>query len=274
MSFVGWVDQFEFSACFPLILRTLPSNLNYADFNFNLNSKFFENNDFLMKVAKLVSGYGNWTRLVVEVVAAQLRREGRVTKEGWLDREAYAFFFLFFFSLCSSLVVLWVWDSYSLIGQVYAPSCSSMEAAAGEPATATVVASPASSPQTMTFDTSTTLTAQQAASSLSSFHPDYMGLALKQWSVYLGNVLLNFIHKECKSPANGHCQYQSMKQRTSSNSSSNCASHHHYYCNNHCVATCTLPYQHHSYYCNYANFLNNGTNNDHFNNKVKYLKLT
>ena len=26
----------------------------------------------------------------------------------------------------------------------------------------------------------------------------YMGLALKQWSVYLGNVLLNFIHKECK----------------------------------------------------------------------------
>ena len=26
-----------------------------------------------------------------------------------------------------------------------------------------------------------------------------MGLALKQWSVYLGNVLLNFIHKECKN---------------------------------------------------------------------------
>jgi hypothetical protein len=28
---------------------------------------------------------------------------------------------------------------------------------------------------------------------------DYMGLALKQWSMYLGNVLLNFIHKECKN---------------------------------------------------------------------------
>ena len=27
----------------------------------------------------------------------------------------------------------------------------------------------------------------------------YTGLALKQWSVYLGNVLLNFIHKECKN---------------------------------------------------------------------------
>ena len=29
-----------------------------------------------------------------------------------------------------------------------------------------------------------------------------MGLALKQWSVYLGNVLLNFIHKECKNGSN------------------------------------------------------------------------
>ena len=35
--------------------------------------------------------------------------------------------------------------------------------------------------------------------SFSSTHHDYMGLALKQWSVYLGNVLLNFIHKECKN---------------------------------------------------------------------------
>ena len=33
-------------------------------------------------------------------------------------------------------------------------------------------------------------------------HQDYMGLALKQWSVYLGNVLLNFIHKECKNGSN------------------------------------------------------------------------
>ena len=33
----------------------------------------------------------------------------------------------------------------------------------------------------------------------SNTNQDYMGLALKQWSVYLGNVLLNFIHKECKN---------------------------------------------------------------------------
>lgn len=32
----------------------------------------------------------------------------------------------------------------------------------------------------------------------------YMGLALKQWSVYLGNVLLNFIHKECKPSIHHH----------------------------------------------------------------------
>ena len=32
---------------------------------------------------------------------------------------------------------------------------------------------------------------------------DYMGLALKQWSMYLGNVLLNFIHKECKNNGGG-----------------------------------------------------------------------
>lgn len=42
----------------------------------------------------------------------------------------------------------------------------------------------------------------------------YMGLALKQWSVYLGNVLLNFIHKECKN----NTQQQSCQAKCSSGS--------------------------------------------------------
>ena len=33
---------------------------------------------------------------------------------------------------------------------------------------------------------------------------DFVGMALKQWSVYLGNVLLNFIQKECKYNGKGH----------------------------------------------------------------------
>ena len=40
-------------------------------------------------------------------------------------------------------------------------------------------------------------------------HNDYMGLALKQWPVYLGNVLLNFIHKECKSINHSNCNTNS-----------------------------------------------------------------
>ena len=45
----------------------------------------------------------------------------------------------------------------------------------------------------------------------STTSPDYMNLALKQWSVYLGNVLLNFIHKECKGD-NG-CNVQQHQQQ-------------------------------------------------------------
>ena len=44
-----------------------------------------------------------------------------------------------------------------------------------------------------------------------SASPDYMNLALKQWSVYLGNVLLNFIHKECKT-GNNRCDVQQRQQ--------------------------------------------------------------
>ncbi len=57
---------------------------------------------------------------------------------------------------------------------------------------------------------------------------DYMGLALKQWSVYLGNVLLNFIHKECKNGINGkHCSalmdHNQHSHQTCDNSSSSCS---------------------------------------------------
>lgn len=47
-----------------------------------------------------------------------------------------------------------------------------------------------------------------------STSPDYMNLALKQWSVYLGNVLLNFIHKECKTGDN-RCDVQQRQQQLS-----------------------------------------------------------
>ncbi len=39
-------------------------------------------------------------------------------------------------------------------------------------------------------------------SSYQQHQQQYVGMALKQWSVYLGNVLLNFIHKECKNETN------------------------------------------------------------------------
>jgi len=45
--------------------------------------------------------------------------------------------------------------------------------------------------------------AQQLLSQQQQQQTDYMGLALKQWSMYLGNVLLNFIHKECKNNGGG-----------------------------------------------------------------------
>ena len=45
----------------------------------------------------------------------------------------------------------------------------------------------------------------------STTSPDYMNLALKQWSVYLGNVLLNFIHKECKG--DNRCDVQQQQQQ-------------------------------------------------------------
>ena len=58
-----------------------------------------------------------------------------------------------------------------------------------------------------------------AAADNQNNNSDYMGLALKQWSVYLGNVLLNFIHKECK---NGH-----MCSTNSGPSTQNMQQHHH-----------------------------------------------
>lgn len=77
---------------------------------------------------------------------------------------------------------------------------------------------------------------------------DYMGLALKQWSVYLGNVLLNFIHKECKNHSSSggqkyrtYCQY--------------CHYNHHQLINS--SQSPPPPPAAGNYYCNYANFLNN-----------------
>ena len=51
------------------------------------------------------------------------------------------------------------------------------------------------------------LTAQQQQQ-----QTDYMGLALKQWSMYLGNVLLNLIHKECKNN-NDQCSSSEIQQQ-------------------------------------------------------------
>lgn len=76
---------------------------------------------------------------------------------------------------------------------------------------------------------------------------DYMGLALKQWSVYLGNVLLNFIHKECKN----HKQPQ-LSNRTF------CQYCH--YNHQHHLMTNANTVQAGNYYCNYANFLSNQYN--------------
>ena len=47
----------------------------------------------------------------------------------------------------------------------------------------------------------------------STASPDYMNLALKQWSVYLGNVLLNFITKECKGDNRCNMQQQQQAQQ-------------------------------------------------------------
>ncbi len=42
---------------------------------------------------------------------------------------------------------------------------------------------------------------------------ELMGMALKHWSVYLGNVLLNFIHKECKGPNSKDCAEATQAQQ-------------------------------------------------------------
>lgn len=165
-------------------------------------------------------------------VISTVRELGRVTKEGWLDREAYAFFFLFFFSLwlCATLLGLLalllvregkggivccksLWDtffsySYTLVMDVLA-------------------------------DNQANNCNQQTAQNNNS---DYMGLALKQWSVYLGNVLLNFIHKECK---NGHMSSPSQIPMSQSQQQ--------FYKNNFCPC-CHYNYHHNGYY-NYAHFL-------------------
>ena len=74
---------------------------------------------------------------------------------------------------------------------------------------------------------------------------DYMGLALKQWSVYLGNVLLNFIHKECK---NGHMSSPTQIQQSQ-------MQHHQFYKNNNFCPCCHYNYHHNNGYYNYAHFL-------------------
>ena len=74
---------------------------------------------------------------------------------------------------------------------------------------------------------------------------DYMGLALKQWSVYLGNVLLNFIHKECK---NGHMSSPTQIPHHSQ------LMQNQFYKNNFCPC-CHYNYHHNNGYYNYAHFL-------------------
>ena len=114
-----------------------------------------------------------------------------------------------------------------------------------------------------------------AAADNQNNNSDYMGLALKQWSVYLGNVLLNFIHKECKNghmcstsasgsptatqsttamhqqaPSLTNMQLQQQQQQQSTNQ---------FYKNNYCPC-CHYNYQQHHHnqngsYYNYAQFL-------------------
>ncbi len=72
-------------------------------------------------------------------------------------------------------------------------------------------------------DMPTSTSSFQRASSHETEQPpppqaEYVNLALKQWSVYLGNVLLNFISKECKnSPerCNNYHQQQQQQQQQS-----------------------------------------------------------
>ena len=108
-----------------------------------------------------------------------------------------------------------------------------------------------------------------AAADNQNNNSDYMGLALKQWSVYLGNVLLNFIHKECK---NGHMcstnsgpSTQNMQQHHQAPSLSPVFSqqqhqqnNHQFYKHNYCPC-CHYNYQqqhhHNGGYYNYAQFL-------------------
>ena len=111
---------------------------------------------------------------------------------------------------------------------------------------------------------------------------DYMGLALKQWSVYLGNVLLNFIHKECKNNKNSvnPCSVDNQqlnnimnvvaanKNRTSNNSQF-CLQQqqHHQYCAS-CHYNCQFVNQQ-NYISNYANFFQHHQNGHFHYNHVR-----
>ena len=112
-----------------------------------------------------------------------------------------------------------------------------------------------------------------AAADNQNNNSDYMGLALKQWSVYLGNVLLNFIHKECK---NGHmcstsasgsptatqsttAMHQQAPSLTNMQLQQQQQSTNQFYKNNYCPC-CHYNYQQHHHnqngsYYNYAQFL-------------------
>ena len=67
----------------------------------------------------------------------------------------------------------------------------------------------------------------------------YMGLALKQWSVYLGNVLLNFIHKECKPSIHHHGhQHNSLAHHEQQQHHNNHHHHHQIKCSNPQLVQC------------------------------------
>ena len=108
----------------------------------------------------------------------------------------------FFFSLSSSFsrsLGLGHFFSYSLIARPF----RIMEAAACTLHPHNTTFCNDSEKDTTMYSDSTSSSTSEAVTtqntSTSVHNPDYMNLALKQWSVYLGNVLLNFIHKECKN---------------------------------------------------------------------------
>ena len=183
------------------------------------------------------------------------------------ERHTLSFFSSFSRSLSLSLLLLLLWLSYTSLSE------------GGSPVQRWLLLSLHwdtffSYSYTLVMDVLADNQAQaNAAADNQNNNSDYMGLALKQWSVYLGNVLLNFIHKECK---NGHmCSTSASGSPTATQSTT--AMHqqapsltnmqlqqqqqqsNQFYKNNYCPC-CHYNYQQHHHnqngsYYNYAQFL-------------------